>query len=171
MNTALWVVPLALVMAGCATPSGAIPRPFPAPGEPSTETRAAAVRPGTAAADGYAVAGTALSFRGAPYRAGGADPAGFDCSGLVHYVFAQHGLNLPQSVPDLFQKGRGVESDQLAAGDLLFFTTTAPGATHVAIAIGGDEFVHAPKSEGTVRVERLSANYWSHRYLGARRMF
>jgi cell wall-associated NlpC family hydrolase len=54
-------------------------------------------------------------------------------------------------------------------GDLLFFATIAPGPTHVAIAIGGDRFVHAPSSTGVVRVESLTAAYWSARYLGARR--
>jgi cell wall-associated NlpC family hydrolase len=66
-----------------------------------------------------------------------------------------------------------VKPDELNAGDLLFFTTIAtatPGPTHVGIAIGGDQFVHAPSSTGVVRVERLSASYWSARYLGARRL-
>ncbi|HIM52720.1 MAG TPA: glycoside hydrolase, partial [Acidobacteria bacterium] len=53
---------------------------------------------------------------------------------------------------------------------LLFFTTVAPGASHVALAIGGDEFVHAPSERGHVRVERLSSSYWSRRFLGARRV-
>ena len=51
----------------------------------------------------------------------------------------------------------------------MFFSTVAPGASHVGIAIGGDEFVHAPSSRGVVRVERLSADYWRRRYIGARR--
>ena len=58
----------------------------------------------------------------------------------------------------------------MVPGDLIFFTTTAPGASHVAIAIGGDEFVHAPSSTGVVRVERLSSSYWSPRFLGIRRV-
>ena len=59
---------------------------------------------------------------------------------------------------------------QLEPGDLVFFTTVAPGASHVGIALGGDEFVHAPSSTGEVRVERLSAAYWSTRFVGARRV-
>jgi cell wall-associated NlpC family hydrolase len=74
-------------------------------------------------------------------------------------------------VRDQFDQGKSVKGgDELAAGDLLFFTTVAPGPTHVGIAIGGDQFVHAPSSTGVVRVERLSASYWSTRYLGARRI-
>ena len=55
-------------------------------------------------------------------------------------------------------------------GDLIFFTTTAPGPTHVGISIGGDQFIHAPSSRGVVRIERLSSSYWSQRFLAARRI-
>ena len=59
---------------------------------------------------------------------------------------------------------------EIAPGDLIFFSTVAPGASHVAIALGGDEFVHAPSSTGVVRVERLASTYWSQRFVGARRV-
>jgi cell wall-associated NlpC family hydrolase len=122
--------------------------------------------------DGYALSGTALSLRGAPYRNGGSDPTGFDCSGFTQYVFAQYGLSLRREVRDQFAQGKSVKTSELAAGDLLFFSTaaTSAGPTHVGIAIGGDQFVHAPSSTGVVRVERLSASYWKARYLGARRI-
>jgi cell wall-associated NlpC family hydrolase len=95
---------------------------------------------------------------------------GFDCSGFTQYVFAQHGVALPRAVRDQFKEGKPVETADIAPGDLLFFTTTDPGASHVAIAIGSDQFVHAPSSAGVVRVERLSVNYWATRFLGARRV-
>jgi cell wall-associated NlpC family hydrolase len=114
--------------------------------------------------------GTALDLRGTPYRDGGSDTRGFDCSGFTQYVFAQHGIALPRAVRDQFSAGRQVSSDIFEPGDLLFFTTTAPGATHVAIAVGGDGFVHAPSTTGVVRVERLRSDYWSRRFLGARRV-
>ena len=63
--------------------------------------------------------------------------------------------------------GNRSRPEDLAPGDILFFTTTDPGPSHVAIAIGGDQFVHAPSSTGVVRVEHLSSSYWSPRYLGA----
>jgi cell wall-associated NlpC family hydrolase len=155
--------------AGCAS-SGAVPRPFPVPGAapPETPAESAGVSPAT---DGYALAGTALSFRGTPYRDGGDDPTGFDCSGFIWYVFARHGLSVPRTVTEQYQTGRTVSPDALTAGDLVFFSTVAPGATHVGMAIGGDEFVHAPSTAGTVRVERLSARYWASRYVGARRAY
>ena len=126
--------------------------------------------PATATLDSYGAVGTALSLRGAPYRNGGVDPSGFDCSGFTQYVFARHGTALPREVREQFVAGKPVDPDDVVAGDLLFFATTSPHATHVGIAIGGDQFVHAPSSTGVVRVERMSAAYWSHRFLAARRI-
>ena len=164
---------------GCAT-TGATPtpRPFPRPGGHPAEPPAASLPNGGATAtgtlplrsDGYGVSGTALSLRGTPYRNGGADPGGFDCSGFVFYVFAQHGLSVPRTVAEQYQQGGSVAPTDLQAGDLVFFTTTAPGASHVGIVVGGDSFVHAPSASGVVRVERLGAAYWASRFIGARRL-
>lgn len=131
---------------------------------------ASAPKTGTPGPDGYALVGTALSLRGAPYRNGGTDPNGFDCSGFTQYVFARFGIALPREVRDQFRAGHPVDAQDLAPGDLIFFSTTDPGASHVGIAVGGDEFVHAPSSTGVVRVEHLGSRYWSPRYLGARRV-
>ncbi len=120
--------------------------------------------------DGYALVGTALALRGSPYRNGGSDPHGFDCSGFTLFVYAQYGVTLPRDVADQFRQGKTVKPDAIAPGDLIFFTTTGPGASHVAIAVGGDEFVHAPSSSGVVRVERISSGYWAPKFLGARRI-
>lgn len=76
---------------------------------------------------------------------------------------------MPRTVQEQFATGRPAKPP-FEPGDLVFFTTVAPGASHVGIALGGDEFVHAPSSTGVVRVERLSAAYWSARYVGARRL-
>jgi len=157
---------LTLLAAGCAS-SGAVPAPFPVPGPaapsaPLPEPLVDLPRP--------PVVGTALSLQGAPYRNGGADPSGFDCSGFVAYVFAQQGFALPRTVSEQFDAGRDVPAASLAPGDLVFFSTVAPGATHVGIAISTDQFVHAPSSAGVVRVERLTAPYWSSRFVGIRRV-
>ena len=121
-------------------------------------------------ADGYALSGTALALRGAPYRDGGIDPSGFDCSGFVRYVYEQHGVDVPRQVRDQFRVGKDVDREDLEPGDLVFFSTVAPGASHVGIVIGGDQFVHAPSERGVVRVESLSAQYWASRYIGAKRV-
>jgi cell wall-associated NlpC family hydrolase len=110
-----------------------------------------------------------LSLRGAPYRNGGNDPNGFDCSGFVWFVMGQHGIRVPRTVGEQFRASHETTGAP-EPGDLVFFSTTAPGASHVGILIGGDEFVHAPSSAGQVRVERIGAPYWSTRYIGARRV-
>ncbi len=111
-----------------------------------------------------------MALRGSPYRNGGADPGGFDCSGFVRYVFDQHGLAVPRSVGEQFRAGREVPPDAVQPGDLVFFNTTGSGASHVGIVIGGDEFVHAPSTNGVVRIDRIGAGYWASRFLGIRRL-
>ena len=145
----------------------------PAPGNPGSRGGSAAPAPPAPPAhtDGYAVTSTALGLRGVPYRDGGVDPAtGFDCSGFTQYVFHEHGVSLPREVRDQYETGKKVKPEDLKVGDLIFFTTTAPGPTHVAIAIGGDQFIHAPSSTGVVRIERLNSAYWSKRFLTIRRV-
>jgi peptidoglycan DL-endopeptidase CwlO len=161
----------ALLASACAS-TGAVPKPFP--GAPVVEKnggRSHPALPGAPGAfDGYALTSTALSLRGTPYRNGGDGPAGFDCSGFTQFVFAQYGIRLPRAVKDQFQAGKSVKPEEVLPGDLLFFTTTAERASHVGIAVGGDEFVHAPSSTGVVRVERMSQSYWLKRFIGARRI-
>lgn len=173
---------LALALAtGCASRGPAIPQPFPTPGGsahaappasdpsaiPPTEGVAPApLLPPTALA--RAIVDTALQFIGTPYRNGGADPDGFDCSGFVHYVFAQAGLMVPRTVEA--QSHAGAEVGTLSAGDLVFFRTTGRGPTHVGIALGPDRFIHAPSSRGEVRIEPLARPYWAERYLEGRRL-
>lgn len=128
------------------------------------------IAPGGGNADGYALSGTALSLRGAPYRDGGIDPSGSDCSGFVRYVYEQHGVAMPRQVRDQFRVGKSVDRDRLEPGDLVFFSTVAPGASHVGIVIGGDQFIHAPSERGVVRVESLNQQYWSSRFIGAKRV-
>ena len=144
--------------------------PPPAVPPPSTPGRSNPVMPGRGTADGYALSGTALSLRGAPYKDGGIDPAGFDCSGFVRYVYEQHGVAMPRQVREQFRLGKTVDRDQLEPGDLVFFSTVAPGASHVGIVIGGDQFVHAPSERGVVRVESLTQQYWASRFIGAKRV-
>jgi cell wall-associated NlpC family hydrolase len=176
----LTVLALAVAASGCASSGavggGPVPKPFPMPDpKPGVavagpEAAPTAPAPFPKPADGYALVGTALELRGTPYRDGGTDPRGFDCSGFTQYVFAKHGLALPRGTRDQFRQGSNVRPDDLEPGDLLFFTTTGPGASHVGIAVGIDQFVHAPSSTGVVRVDRLSSGYWSQRFIGARRV-
>jgi len=111
-----------------------------------------------------------MDLRGVPYLNGGSDLRGFDCSGFTQYVFARAGMLLPRATHDQFLVGAPVSPGEQQPGDLIFFTTTAPGASHVGIALGGDGFVHAPSSRGVVRVESLTLPYWSTRLIGIRRL-
>lgn len=170
---------IALVVSGCAS-NGAVPRPFPLPesGRGDRPDAAAGAPPpvarGTAPVgtllEGEAVLETALTLRGIPYRAGGGDPRGFDCSGLVQYVFARHGVALPRNTSEQFLAGIAVTPDELEPGDLVFFATVSAGASHVGIALDGERFVHAPTSNGVVRIDHLESGYWARRFLGARRI-
>ena len=161
---------------GGGTPKTTPPDPTPpvappvAPVAPPANPRRPVIPPTTATADGYALSSTALSLRGAPYQNGGTTPSGFDCSGFVQYVFGQNGVKVPRDVKEQFKLGKSVDPNRLEPGDLLFFSTTAPGPTHVGIAIGGNQFVHAPSEKGVVRVEQLSVQYWASRFVGARRV-
>ena len=111
---------------------------------------------------------TATDLIGTPYRNGGSTVEGFDCSGFVQYVYAQHGVRIPRTVRRQAEVGARVREAE--AGDLVFFQTDGHGPTHVGIALGPDRFIHAPSSRGVVRTEHLSAPYWSSRFVGARRV-
>lgn len=116
---------------------------------------------------------TALGLMGSPYRYGGRDPfAGFDCSGLVSYVFQKaSGTPLPRSAYEQAAVSRRINRRELRAGDLVFFNTLGRPNSHVGIYIGDGRFVNAPSSGGRVRVDSLSNPYFSKRFNSARTLF
>lgn len=168
---------MALACGACAS-GGGVPRPFPGAalpprGNEPTRTEAPST-PGEAPeipdSTRAELVATALRLRGVPYRNGGSDPSGFDCSGFVQWVFAQHATRLPRGTQDQYHAGNAVDLNRVQPGDLVFFETVSHGASHVGVAIGGDQFIHAPSSRGVVRVESYAATYWSARFVGARRV-
>jgi cell wall-associated NlpC family hydrolase len=129
----------------------------------------AAVGIGTAppSSVGGSVVSIAMQYLGVPYVWGGASPSGFDCSGFVVYVFAQAGMGgLPHYTGSLWQAGVQVSSDQLQAGDLVFFN----GLGHVGIYIGGGQMVHAPHTGDVVKVSDITSGWYAATYVGAVRI-
>ena len=138
--------------------SGAAPAPAAIP--------AAATAPAAAPPSHYGgVVGIAMRYLGVPYVWGGASPSGFDCSGLVMYVYAQVGVSLPHSSYAQYGMGVPVSMSDLQPGDLVFFY----GLGHVGIYVGGGSFIHAPHTGDVVKISSLSGSYASS-FVGARRI-
>lgn len=114
----------------------------------------------------------ALSFIGVRYKWGGNSPdTGFDCSGLIRYVYSQiTGQALPRNANDLSHVGETVDRAELQPGDLVFFNTLRKPFSHVGIYLGDSRFLHAPSRGGAVEIVDMSQRYWQSRYNGARRL-
>jgi peptidoglycan DL-endopeptidase CwlO len=111
------------------------------------------------------VVGIAMRYLGVPYVWGGSSPSGFDCSGLVAYVYAQVGVSLPHYTGAQWNVGVPVSRSDLQPGDLVFFD----GLGHVGIYIGGNSFIHAPHTGDVVRISSISG-WYADTYVGARRI-
>lgn len=122
-----------------------------------------------------AVVANALMLINTPYKWGGNTPeSGFDCSGLVHYVFGrvmEDGHKLPRTTAAWADATTPIRDAHMQPGDLVFFNTSGRRYSHMGILIGDRVFVHAPSSGGRVHKTPLSNPYFSKRYLGARRVF
>ena len=156
----------ALLLAGCG--GGKNTRPV----RPVAMPRAWPVVPPADPERANAVLMRAISLVGTPYRYGGNTPdGGFDCSGLVNYVYRDMlDVRLPRTSRDLAAvQGSRIPPDHLAAADLVFFGSGGT-VSHVGIYVGEGRFVHAPSTGGTVRLDHLDGPYWRNHYTGARRI-
>ncbi len=122
-------------------------------------------------APSHPAAAMALQLQGSPYVLGGASPEeGFDCSGLVYYVYQQHGIDLPRDAVSQANALPMVDIDQRQPGDLVFFNIGAKRHSHVGIYVGEEKFVHAPSARrGKVVVSDLNRPYWRGHLSGVRR--
>jgi len=115
------------------------------------------------------IVSTAARYLGVPYVWGGVTPEGFDCSGFVQFVYAMQGISLPRTADMQYEIGAMIASRQLQPGDIVYFSTYAPGPSHNGIYIGGGRFISATSSRGIV-IDRLDSSYWGARYFGAQRI-
>ncbi len=122
-------------------------------------------------ADAMEVVLYALGLLNIDYRFGGSNPEqGLDCSGMVSYIFRQAaGIELPHNAARMAQLGRSIDRTQLEPGDLVFFNTRNKPFSHVGIYIGEEKFVHAPATNGQIKVSSLKNRYFASRYEGGRR--
>jgi cell wall-associated NlpC family hydrolase len=154
------------LLAGCGAGAG-VRTALPAPDRASQHAP-----PPVDPARANAVLMRAISLVGTPYRYGGNTPeGGFDCSGLVNYVYRDMlDLQLPRTSRELARvQGPRIEVPRLAGGDLVFFGQGGE-VSHVGIYVGEGRFVHAPRTGGTVRLDRLDGAWWRDHYTGARRL-
>lgn len=112
----------------------------------------------------------ALGQVGRPYRYGGATPEGFDCSGLVQYVYAQSGLSLPRTTREQHAYGRAIKLEDAEPGDLLFYSFSGRGIDHVAMYLGDQQAVHAPANGRSVIVASVQLRYWQQHFVDAVRV-
>lgn len=117
------------------------------------------------------VINVAKSKLGCPYVWGAEGPNSFDCSGLTSYAFKKGaGITIPRTSKTQATAGYAVSRSNLKPGDLVFFNTSGSGISHVGLYIGNDEMIHSPKPGDVVKVVKITSNYYSTRYVTARRV-
>lgn len=142
---------VAAAVAGCSVVSK----------RPVVDERAAAE-----SARGETVVALARQHVGAPYRWGGSSPSGFDCSGLVRYVYAQVGVSLPHNAAQQYRLGTPVARESLEPGDLVFFDRLR----HNGIYVGDGRFIHARQTGRRVAIASLDDEWYASHFVGARRL-
>lgn len=132
----------------------------------------AAAQPGEneASASGQVIVDTAMKYMGTPYVWGGTSTNGFDCSGLVYYVYKECGYSINRTAASIYENGSSVEKENLRVGDAVCFSSASSSIGHVGIYIGGGQFIHASSSSGCVTIGELGSDYYTKNYVGARRI-
>ena len=152
---------IAVVASACSSQPSVVPKA-------KEIDRRVVLQPRTTLAIGERAATVALRQLGVPYRYGGSSPTGFDCSGLVHYAYANVGKSVPRTTAGLWSRLSPIDKEDVRIGDLLFFSI-AGKMSHVGIYLGRREFVHAPSTGRFVSVESLDSDYYSRAFIRAGR--
>lgn len=118
---------------------------------------------------GTAIIATTKTFMGVPYVWGGETTSGFDCSSFTQYVMKQNGITLPRTAAEQYEVGTPVDKANLQIGDLVFFTTYKPGASHVGFYMGNQQFIHESSAAKQVTINSLNEAFYTDHYIGARR--
>jgi cell wall-associated NlpC family hydrolase len=118
---------------------------------------------------GDEIAVRAISLVGMPYRYGGADLDGFDCSGLVYFIYRDLGFDVPRTAADQQRASASVDRRKLKPGDLVFFRTRGRHVSHVGVYVGEDRFVHAPQTGKSIELRSLEDDYYGPRFVAAGR--
>lgn len=160
------LIPVCLISALLAACSSPGPHSTASTEPPLETTRAGSQR-------GNDIVFYALGLIDTGYRFGGKNPeAGLDCSGMVSYIYGQAaGLKIQGSAADIARNSKPVDRSALRPGDLVFFNTLNRSFSHVGIYIGDTRFIHAPSTNGKVRIDRLSDSYYAQRFEAARTFF
>ncbi|MBH0231107.1 LysM peptidoglycan-binding domain-containing protein [Halobacillus yeomjeoni] len=158
-----------------SAPESSVPQPDPEPAAPEQPKEKPKEEPKDNSNEAKAMTGAALieegmKHIGSPYQWAGTSPAGFDCSGFLHYVFAQFDKTIPRSVATIhaYPSFKIVEETERKPGDIVFFETYRPGPSHAGIYLGDDRFIHSGSSSG-VTISDMNSRYWHDRYLGSKR--
>lgn len=119
---------------------------------------------------GESVVNTARSMMGTRYKNGGTNPDGFDCSGFVCWTYSKYGMNLPRTAQEQSQAGKKLKQHELKPGDLVVFKISNRRGYHSGIYTGDGNFIHSPRKGENVREDSIASNYWSKRFIAARRV-
>ena len=164
VRRAVVMLSLAVALAGCSVVQSSTSKPVPStPNETGSAERDEDRRKDD---HGRHVVQIALKYVGTPYRWGGSSPGGFDCSGLVRYVYGRVGVSLPHNAAEQYRYGRPVTRNELQPGDLVFFDRLR----HNGIYIGNGKFIHARQTGKRVGVAKLDDDWYDARWVGARRL-
>lgn len=126
--------------------------------------------PATGSEKGNALIATAKTYLGVPYVFGGESvTTGLDCSSFTQLVMKENGITLPRTAAEQYAMGTAVDKANLQVGDLIFFTTYKPGASHVGFYMGNDQFIHDSSAAKQVTISSLSDTFYTEHYIGARR--